>query len=225
MSSHNRQYWAEEEAQARAIVNALGAGWALVDRSGTPDEWHSWHLQRQADGFEVDLAWTDAYERQRGKPCRLTLRACWPRDHTRNIVVPSQTERKGLRTEISVDATKSPTAIAIEADRRLIQPFRPYFERALAIVASRQSYGDQTEDTLRAIESATGGRRSSNSKETVYLGEPYYAYTVRAEGEGVRFEAFSCPRGVALQVLAVLRKAASTREDDAEEAIGAEVEA
>lgn len=225
MSSHNRQYWAEEEAQARAVTQAFWGGWELVDASGTPDEWHSWHARRVADGLEIDFAWTGEYERRRGVPCRLTLRACWPLDHTGNQVIPSQTERAGVLTQITLSADKPAALIAKEANRRLIHPFQPYFERALAIVASRQSYGDQTEDTLRAVESATGGQRSSNSKETVYLGDPYYAYTVRAEGENVRFEAFSCPKAVALQVLAVLRKAASTREDDAQAAIGAGAEA
>jgi hypothetical protein len=211
MSSHDRQFWTEQLAQGRAISTALGEGWILRDNSPAPDEWRAWHLRRLEDGLELDLTWEDKYSQdwrsKRGEAARLAIGGVWPKDHEGQSVVPSQTEREGRRTQITVDQTKPAAVIAKDIERRLLSSFTNLHKRAMEIVRSRAEYGSQTEQTMRAILAAIpGAHRGEHSKTTIYLGEDNYAYTCVVQGESVRFEAFTAPLPAALVVLQALQK-------------------
>lgn len=218
-SRHNRQYWPAQEAQARALSTALGQGWIARNASPNPDEYQAWHLQRLEDGLELDLQWDDQGQREdrakRGEAVRLAVRGVWPRDHEQQACVPTQTERGGHRTSITVDAGKPAEAIAKEIQRRLLAGFTLLHRRAMDIVNRRGTYHTQIEQTLRTIlEAIPGSYRGQHAKASVYFRSENHAYSVSVQGESVRFEAFSCPAAVAIRVLQACQEQESQGAED-----------
>ena len=110
-----------------------------------------------------------------------------------------------------------------EGDRRGDHPavsarvYLPLYQTKRARANGADAYAAQTAETrARVLAAAEGaGRESGRDLGTVFLRDNH-AYSVTAQGDSVRFEAFSCPVDVAIQVLALLAKPAETQADDEE---------
>ncbi len=209
MSSHNRDTWPAEEAQARAIVNALGEGWILRNESREPAEWQCWEARRLADGLALAFGWPTAYGAAKHKGPRLEIRGVWPAgiDGTPTVIRTPYGEADPV-TSITVDASKPADTIAKDVLRRLVPSFETLYRQARELISTRTTYADLESRTLAAILAAEpGARRSTNSGSTIYLGPGSHGYTLQVSGDSVRFEPFSVDLPVALRILAALHKA------------------
>ncbi|SRR5712691_4941610 len=215
----NKADWAVHEAQARAITNGLnelGQSWSTRNVSQSPEEWQTWHAVRLADGLELSFGWPEAYGAARLKAPRVVINGIWPRDQSGAMCIPTHGRADGPRiTEITADASKLPATIAKDITRRLLPHFEPSWRAAMQMAASHDVYRALTANTIAAILAAgVSARISQNSKESVYLGSDSYAYSASAQGDSVRFEAFSCPVDVAIAILRACRKPTLQALDD-----------
>ena len=190
----------DQEAQARAIASVLGQDWTLANRAPHDAEYTDWHLCHK-DGYELDLTWPTIWN---NRPARLEIRGVWPIGKDNQVRLPSQTDRAGHKTMITVDQTRLAEAIAKDITRRLLPSFLPLWERAKQLTEDGNRYIDQTEATIRALV-ATGGRRSEH-QNAVYFDETSYLYKADVSGDSVRFESISVPLAIALRVIPAFNK-------------------
>jgi hypothetical protein len=211
MSSHKREDWPAQEAQARAIVNAMGSGWVLRDESHEPAEWRCWEARRLSDGLSLAFDWPEGYGAAKHKGARLQISGVWPNDVAgQRVIIRTPYGEADAVTSITVDASKAPTTIAGDVLRRLVlasNGFERVYRQARELVATRSTYADLQARTVAAVLAAEPGAHiSANSGgSTIYLGPTSHGYTLRVDGDSVRFEPFSVPLAAALRILPVLR--------------------
>lgn len=192
---------AEQEQQAQRLAAALGPDWAAVDHGHQDEagrrEWHDWRLHH-TNGMELDLSWP-SYP----KPGRLRIAPSWPHQKNHGAICKPH---DAPDLAITVDRTKPVAQIAKDIQRRLVEPFRPWYFKAWQLKQEREAREDLTAQNIERIVQEGGAHRPSNGATGLYLGADSYAYRLDVSDESVRFEHFTCPIDVAIRVLAILRK-------------------
>jgi hypothetical protein len=217
MSSHTRDAWPAQAAQARAIVDALGSGWVLQNASHEPAEWQCWEARRLADGLTVAFDWPQRYGAAKGKLARLEISGVWPvdGDGQKRIVRPAY-GAEAPTTSITVDASKSAEVIAKDILRRLILPstgFEPAYLEACRLIVAAQTAATAQAQTIAAILAAEPGAHTSRNSgpNVIYLGATSHGYTLRVDtATSIRFEPFNVDLPAALRILVALRKGLPT---------------
>lgn len=230
MSTHDREHWPAQRAQAAALVHALngslatvqtGAAWILEDASHSPDEWHCWRARRLSDDLRLAIEWYGAAARQ---PARLSIGLVWPVDaKLQPRVIRTPYKEADPVTSITVDASKAPAVIAKDVTRRLLPSATTLHTEARRLIALADEASRAQAVTVAAILAAEpGAHRSQNgggSESTIYLGPTSHGYCVRVDSDtSIRFEPFSVDLPAALRILEALRKPVPVPEphDDAD---------
>lgn len=210
MDNRKAENWPIMEASAKAIAYALAGQWGAVQVSREPAEWQTWHLRRSGDGLELALDWPTSYGAAKHQPDRLHVSLVWPIDgEGHNVVIRTPYQGVDPTTSITINAGKAPDTIAKEIRRRLIDADATRLHLEACAVVQRRKADKESATQLRdrILAASPGARISANSGPfVIYLGQQSHGYTLRVDGDqSVRFEAFSVPADVAIQVLAALR--------------------
>lgn len=201
MSSYTTIDTATRKTQAIDLALYLGPTWAAYDYGeGKGYDRPIWRLRRE-DGLELSLDWPECWKAREGH--RLSIGPVWPVDGRNQSCKPYDAPD----LSISVAQTKPAKQIAAEIQRRLLAPWEPYRALALERQHNANSYADLTERTRQAVLAQEGahGAHAGHHGEGLFLRHSH-AYGISAQGDSIRFEAFSCPAAVGLQVLALLRE-------------------
>lgn len=203
---------AQHEAQIRTIAVALGQGWCVEDVSHEPSEYHYWQLHRLSDGLRFQLEWPDLYHAPQSAG-RLGIRLvwpCYPGPAGERCVIRTPYQQAEPVTGITVDEQRPAQTIAKEILRRLVNKDATRLHTdALYRIGQRVSSETAQQDLIeRIIREHPGAHTSRNCGPFVlFMGQASHAYQVRVDGaDSVRFEAFSVPAYVALNILAAMKR-------------------
>lgn len=178
------------------IAAALGDGWTWFSdgREWTPTIRHS-----SGAGIYVN---TGVYR----FPGRVVVTGSWPRRDGIAGHGAAYIPNSGI-PEITVSDATPPAQIAAAIAKRFLPKYLPLFNEQCRKMAQEQQHDDITAATYAALKAVAGGRQLDGKPlGALYLGLDSYAYELTANGDSVRFEAFSVPFNVATRLLTVLRK-------------------
>lgn len=189
----------QRQTFTRELAKALGEGWSAdIDNKG---EYIHCSVKHQ-DGHGVHVHHETAWH---GKPMRITLSGIWPFDNQRQMYTPG---RNGTTAHaITVAADKAPSKVASDIKNRFLPTYLEQYAECKQRADSSSAYELATRRTLADLKEAIAGRTAQHSASTFYP-ERSHVYQVTAQGDSVRFEAFSCPVSVAIFLLKASRKLA-----------------
>jgi hypothetical protein len=177
------------------LAAALGEGWiADVDSSG---EYVHCGV-RHKDGYGVHVHHETAWH---GKPMRIRLSGIWPVDNQRQMHVPGN----GSAHSITVAADKAVCKVAGDIKNRFLPIYLEQYAKCKERADGSTAYETATQRTIAELKEQIHGRTAQHSAGGFYP-ERSHVYQVTAQGDSVRFEAFSCPVEVAIVLLKVARK-------------------
>ena len=178
----------QKTEQARAIANALGQDWALVELGD--GSYPTRAIVHVRDEYGCVLRW------DRG---RLQISGRWPKTKGGTIETPYHGA-----PSITVNAERSPREIAGAIVGRFLPAYGPLYAEQRRKVEHADARTEQNDQTSAQIIAAGLGRKAQQG-EGVYL-HHNHVYQVRPEGGSMRFEAFSVPVAIGLQILELTRQ-------------------
>lgn len=212
MRHHGPETTIEQAAAlVAAIAAALGPGWRACPPHTNPDGQHyPYHRTpiRHDAGHSIDLTF-DGWQNEG----RIEVSCNWPKGRDGRELIPHRLEDRPV---ITLAKTTAPERIARDIERRLLPRYLPIWTAQVERLARETAYEAQNERTIERIISAGLGERSRHGSGGVWLRGNVYADQVTPQGDTLRFESFSCPVDLALQVLELLRKP-KPPEEEAEE--------
>lgn len=189
-----QQEHAAHATQVALIQAALGHDW----RDDSHADHESFRLVH-TDGHGIRLSWSRH---------RVEVSGIWPKSG------PHGAEKwpdYGKRPTITVADTKTSATIARDITNRFLPVYLPIWSEQVQRLNAELAYEQQTRETAARIAQATGQkvRTDHNGEPTaaIYL-SGYHPYSLTAQGDKVRFEAFSVPADIAEKILPFLKEQA-----------------
>lgn len=173
------------------VARSLGTKWQVQGHN-------DWYAEVFTDRYRIELSIGYPHK-------RIGISGRYPRDY--EPARWQRTEAGDPVDSITVAVDRDPKAVAREITNRLL----PGYEKLLVISLAKQKQGEEykakTEETIEEIVTAGYAEHPRNRGDvsSMYLKDSH-SYQVTASGDSVRFEHFSCPKDVALRVMAMLRK-------------------
>jgi hypothetical protein len=188
---------AEKDQTIKALAAALGADWSVRP---APDTGIATRTIVTGKGYGCTLHWSTY------PAGRIEVSGVWPSTADGRTTYPSQCY--GMTSPgITVSAERPIKTLAAEIIRRFLPAYLPVYDKLAERAAGADDYAAKTKRTAAALLAALPGARAgarNHDDATVWLHDNH-AHSVTAQGDSVRFEAFSCPADVAIKVLQLLR--------------------
>jgi len=182
------------------LLSILGPEWSLVEVM--TEGYTGFRRLSHAEGYGLSLQWP---ERD-----RVSISGTWPVDNARHMHIPSAHD-SGQYSRITVNATRPAKAIAAEITRRLLPAYLPVYARMKAQAERANEYAALTARTKAALTDTGLVRLGHRDGDSIYPTADLGIYTMRPQGDTVRFEAFSVPAELAIAILKLANEYTTTK--------------